>query len=77
MLTFLTGFTNEENDLGKLGESEWPDGWIAAHYGPPMVPDEPRLRGRKKRVEVKMKWSHEMAAAVRMKKWRSLNLRTE
>ena len=23
-----------------LGESEYPDGWVAAHYGPPLPPDE-------------------------------------
>ena len=23
-----------------MGESECPDGWVAAHYGPPLPPDE-------------------------------------
>ena len=37
--TFHVRRGDESMDV-PLGESEYPDGWVAAHYGPPLTPDE-------------------------------------
>ena len=37
-----------------LGESEYPDGWVAAHHGPPWESDEDE-ETRSQRVSEKMR----------------------